>query len=338
MPLMQVQDNISLRPYNTFGIDAQAEHFLQLTDTNQLAEIAVEWPVEKHVIGGGSNILFTKDVNGITILNRLKGIELIKEDDDHVWLKVASGEVWHELVMYAIDKGWVGIENLALIPGTVGAAPMQNIGAYGVEVKEVIEEVTAWHWEENKYLTLNNIQCRFGYRDSIFKHELKGKVFITGVVFRLNKKAAFNTSYGAITQELERMGVTELSIKAIADAVIAIRSSKLPDPKVIGNAGSFFKNPSVSKLQYDELQQQYPGIPSYPIDDTHVKVPAGWLIEQCGLKGYSAGNTAVHYKQALVLVNKGQATGKEIWTLSEKVLQTVKDKFGITLEREVQVW
>lgn len=335
---MQVQDNISLRPYNTFGIDAQAEHFIQLTDTKQLGELTKTWPGEKHVIGGGSNILLTKNVEGITILNRLKGIELIKEDDDHVWLKVSSGEVWHELVMYTIGKGWAGIENLALIPGTVGAAPMQNIGAYGVEVKEVIEAVTAWHWGEQQYITLNNAQCLFGYRDSIFKHELKGKVFITDVLFRLNKKAVFNTSYGALSQELDRMGVTELSIKAIANAVIAIRSSKLPDPKVIGNVGSFFKNPSVSKVQYEGLQQQYPGIPSYPIDDTHVKVPAGWLIEQCGLKGYTAGNTGVHEKQALVLVNKGHATGKEIWELSEIVLQTVQQKFGITLEREVQVW
>lgn len=335
---MQVQDNISLQPYNTFGISAHAEHFIQLTDKSQLPEITSTWPGEKHVIGGGSNILLTKDVEGITILNRLKGIELIKEDKDHVWLKVASGEVWHELVMYAISHGWAGIENLALIPGTVGAAPMQNIGAYGVEVKEVIEEVTAWHWGEQQYITLNNEQCRFGYRDSIFKHELKGKVLITDVLYRLNKKAVFNTSYGAITQELEKMGVTELSIKAIADAVIAIRSSKLPDPKVIGNAGSFFKNPSISKKQYDELQQQYPVIPSYPIDDSHVKVPAGWLIEQCGLKGYTTGNTGVHEKQALVLVNKGQATGKEIWELSEKVLKTVQQKFGIALEREVQVW
>lgn len=335
---MQVQDNISLQPYNTFGISAHAEHFIQVTDKSQLPEITSTWPGEKHVIGGGSNILLTKDVEGITILNRLKGIELIKEDKDHVWLKVASGEVWHELVMYAISHGWAGIENLALIPGTVGAAPMQNIGAYGVEVKEVIEEVTAWHWGEQQYITLNNEQCRFGYRDSIFKHELKGKVLITDVLYRLNKKAVFHTSYGAISQELEKMGVTELSIKAIADAVIAIRSSKLPDPKVIGNAGSFFKNPSISKKQYDELQQQYPVIPSYPIDDSHVKVPAGWLIEQCGLKGYTTGNTGVHEKQALVLVNKGQATGKEIWELSEKVLKTVQQKFGIALEREVQVW
>ncbi len=335
---MQVQDNISLQPYNTFGISAHAAHFILLTDKNQIPEITVTWPGEKHVIGGGSNILLTQDVEGITILNRLKGIELIQENDNHVWLKVASGEVWHELVMYAIDKGWAGIENLALIPGTVGAAPMQNIGAYGIEVKEVIEQVTAWNWDEQRYITLNNEQCRFGYRDSVFKHELKGKVLITDVLLRLNKNAIFNTSYGAITQELEQMGVTELSIKAIAHAVIAIRSSKLPDPRVIGNAGSFFKNPSVSKTQHDELQTQYPGIPSYPIDDSHVKVPAGWLIEQCGLKGYTTGNTGVHEKQALVLVNKGQATGKEIWELSEKILQTVQQKFGICLEREVQVW
>jgi UDP-N-acetylmuramate dehydrogenase len=335
---MQVQNNISLQPYNTFGIDARAAHFIQLTDKSQIPEITTDWPGEKHVIGGGSNILLTQDVNEITILNRLKGIEHIKEDNDHVWLKVASGEVWHELVMYAIDKNWAGIENLALIPGTVGAAPMQNIGAYGIEVKEVIEEVTGWNWDEQQYITLNNEQCGFGYRDSIFKHELKGKVFITDVLFKLNKKAVFNTSYGAITQELEKMGITELSIKAIADAVIAIRSSKLPDPKVIGNAGSFFKNPSVAKAHYEVLQQQYPGIPSYPIDDNYIKVPAGWLIEQCGLKGYTAGNTGVHEKQALVLVNKGKATGKEIWELSEKVLQTVQQKFSITLEREVQVW
>lgn len=335
---MQVQNNISLRPYNTFGIDAQAEYFIQLTDTKQLAEIAKAWPGEKNIIGGGSNILLTKDVGGLTILNCLKGIEQVKEDEHHVWLKVASGEVWHELVMHAIDNNWAGIENLALIPGTVGAAPMQNIGAYGVEVKEVIEEVTAWHWEDNQYITLNNAECRFGYRDSIFKHQLKGKVFITEVVFRLNKKATFNTSYGAISQELERMGVTELSIKAIADAVIAIRSSKLPDPKVTGNAGSFFKNPTISKTQFEILEQQFPGMPSYPVDEANVKVPAGWLIELCGLKGYTTGKAGVHELQSLVLVNKGGATGKEVWDLSEKVLQTVQQKFGITLEREVQVW
>lgn len=334
---MQVQENILLKPYNTFGIEAVAMHFTVLNSREQLAEIT-EWPGTKHIIGGGSNILLTRDVEGLTILNKLQGIEKIKEDAQHAWLKTASGEVWHELVMYAISHGWAGIENLALIPGTVGAAPMQNIGAYGVEVKEVIEEVTAWHWEEKKFITLSNADCRFGYRDSIFKHELKEKVFITDVLFRLNKQPVFNTSYGAISQELERMGVTELSIKAIADAVIAIRTSKLPDPKVIGNAGSFFKNPTVTKKQYNVLQRNFPGIPSYPIDETHVKVPAGWLIEQCGLKGYTMGNTGVHEKQALVLVNKGNATGNEIWELSEKVLQAVQEQFGITLEREVQTW
>lgn len=335
---MQVQENISLKPFNTFGIDARARHFTELNRKEQLPALTNKWPGEKHIIGGGSNILLTHDVEGLTILNKLKGIEIIREDAQYAWLKVASGEVWHELVMYAIKNNWAGIENLALIPGTVGAAPIQNIGAYGVEVKDVVETVTAWHWEEKKYITLSNRLCRFGYRDSIFKHELKGKVFITNVIFRLNKQPKFNTSYGAISQQLNEMGVQELSTKAIADAVIAIRSSKLPDPKVIGNAGSFFKNPSVSKMKFDELQHKFPGIPSWPIDDTHVKVPAGWLIEQCGLKGYCTANTGVHEKQALVLVNKGNATGSEIWELSERVLQTVAGKFGITLEREVQIW
>lgn len=337
---MQLQENISLQPYNTFGIDVAAEYFLQLTDKNLIPEIAADnmLPEEKHIIGGGSNILLTQDVEGLTIHNCLKGIEQIKEDEEHVWLKVASGEVWHELVMYAISHNLAGIENLALIPGTVGAAPMQNIGAYGVEVKEVIDSVTAWHWDEQRYTTYNNEQCRFGYRDSIFKHELKNKVFITEVIFRLNIQPKLNTSYGAIGQELERMGVVNPTIKNIADAVIAIRSSKLPDPKKIGNAGSFFKNPTIGKEQFETLQKEYPELPSYPVDSNTVKVPAGWLIEQCGLKGHKAGNTGVHEKQALVIVNFGGATGEEIWELSEDVLQAVYDKFGITLEREVQVW
>src|SRR5690606_14819025 len=198
---MQVQENISLKPYNTFGIDARARHFTELNRKEQLPALTNKWPGEKHIIGGGSNILLTHDVEGLTILNKLKGIEIIREDAQYAWLKVASGEVWHELVMYVIENNWAGIENLALIPGTVGAAPMQNIGAYGVEVKDVVETVTAWHWEEKKYITLSNRLCRFGYRDSIFKHELKGKVFITNVIFRLNKQPKFNTSYGAISQQ-----------------------------------------------------------------------------------------------------------------------------------------
>ncbi|MCB0696164.1 MAG: UDP-N-acetylmuramate dehydrogenase, partial [Chitinophagaceae bacterium] len=241
-------------------------------------------------------------------------------------------------VMYAIKNNWAGIENLALIPGTVGAAPMQNIGAYGVEVKDAIDEVTTWLWDEKKYITYKNEQCRFGYRDSIFKHELKGKAFIIDVTFRLNKRPVFHTSYGAIQQELDRTCITDLSIKAIADAVITIRSSKLPDPKQIGNAGSFFKNPTIPTTQYDELKKQYAEIPSYPVDEGFVKVPAGWLIEQCGYKGYKTGHTGVHDKQALVLVNHGGANGREVWALSETILQAVQQKYGIVLEREVQVW
>ncbi len=337
---MQVQENISLRPYNTFGIDAKAAMFVTVSNKEQLQDITnnTDLPADKHIIGGGSNILLTNDVPGLTIHNSIKGIELIKEDDNHVWLRVGSGEIWHEFVLYAISNNWAGIENLALIPGTVGAAPMQNIGAYGIEVKDVIHEVTAWHWEDKKYITLNNADCRFGYRDSIFKHELKQKTFITEVIFRLNKQATFNTSYGAIQQELDKTGVTELSIKAIANAVIAIRSSKLPDPKQIGNAGSFFKNPTIPAEQYNKLKEQYADMPSYSVDDMHVKVPAGWLIEQCGFKGYKTGHTGVHEKQALVLVNHGGANGKEVWNLSETILQTVNKKYGIALEREVQIW
>ena len=332
---MQIQENISLLAYNTFGIDARAEKLVTITDIAQLKDIPAG---EKHIIGGGSNILLTKDVQGLTILNRIKGIEFIKEDHKHVWLKVMSGEVWHELVMYAIAKTLGGIENLALIPGTVGAAPMQNIGAYGVEVKDVIESVTAWLWEEQKFITLTNEQCKFGYRDSIFKHELKGKVFITDVTFRLDKHHTYHTEYGAIQQQLDHVGIDQLSIKTIADAVIAIRSSKLPDPKQIGNAGSFFKNPTIPVEQYIQLKVQHPGMPSYPVDEQMVKVPAGWLIEQCELKGYREGETGVHAKQALVLVNYGNAKGSDIWKLSGEVVAAVENKFGITLEREVQVW
>lgn len=337
---MHVERNISLLPYNTFGIDMPAEYFLEIDDEGSLPGISVDTnlPEEKHIIGGGSNILLTQPVKGLTILNRNKGIHIEREDDNHVWVRVQSGEVWHEFVLYAIAHNWAGVENLALIPGTVGAAPMQNIGAYGAEVKDVIEQVTVWNWNEQLYINYNNAECLFGYRDSIFKQRLKGQVFISSVLFRLNKQPSFNTSYGAIEQELQKMNVSSLSIKAIANAVIAIRSSKLPNPKEIGNAGSFFKNPTISAEQFKTLQTEFPGIPSYPVDNNTVKVPAGWLIEQCGWKGYRNGNTGVHAKQALVLVNYGDAKGSDIWQLSEEVLQSVNTKFGIQLEREVQVW
>jgi UDP-N-acetylmuramate dehydrogenase len=334
---MNIQQSISLKPYNTFGIDVPAEYFVNVTDINDLSEIS-SLPYRKHILGGGSNILLTQPVSGLVVHNELKGITIEKEDNNYVWLRVQSGEIWHDLVLYAINKGLGGIENLALIPGTVGASPMQNIGAYGVEAKETIESVTFWYWKGKTFLTYNNRDCNFGYRDSIFKHELKEKVFITSVVYKLNKQPEYNISYGAIKQELENMEVTELSVKAIAYAVMHIRNSKLPDPKVIGNAGSFFKNPTISSSHFEQIRTRYRDIPSYPVSNNLIKVPAAWLIEQCGWKGYRAGKTGVHAKQALVLVNYGEAKGSDIWKLSGEIVGSVKERFGIELEREVQAW
>jgi len=334
---MLIQQNISLKPFNTFGIDVEAEYFTQLNHINDLRELG-ELKQQKYILGGGSNILLTKPVSGLVIQNRLKGIHITKEDDNHIWLEVQAGEVWHDLVMYTVGMGLGGMENLALIPGTVGASPMQNIGAYGAEARETIESVTCWHWDEQAFMTLANAECRFGYRDSIFKHELKDKTFITSVVYKLSKQPEYKTTYGAIAQELESMSVQQPTVNAIARAVINIRSSKLPDPAIIGNAGSFFKNPTVPLAQYAALQAKYPAIPCYPVSDTMVKIPAGWLIEQCGWKGYRKNDTGVHAKQALVIVNYGSAQGNEIWELSGEVLASVLEKFGIALEREVQVW
>lgn len=333
---MLIQHNISLKPYNTFGIAAEGVDFLVVDDAALLSDIG-NMPQRKYILGGGSNILLTGSLSGLVLLNRLKGIEQIEEDEAHVWLQVAAGEVWHELVMYAVGKGLGGMENLALIPGTVGASPMQNIGAYGVEVKDTIHSVTFWHWEEKKLITYNNTECQFGYRESIFKHSLRDKVFITSVVYKLRKQPVFNTSYGAIEQELQQINAVP-SVQAIAQAVINIRRSKLPDPAVIGNAGSFFKNPTIPLAQYNTLKEGNPSMPSYPVSDTMVKVPAGWLIEQCGWKGYRRGDIGVHAKQALVLVNYGNGQGSDIWQLSSDIVTSVKERFGIELEREVNVW
>lgn len=337
---MNLQQNVSLKLYNTFGMDVVAEFFTTLTHTSQIEELATDTslPKNKSILGGGSNILLTKNVSGLLIKNELKGIKLVEENDSNVWLQVSAGEVWHDLVIYTINKGWGGLENLSLIPGCVGASPMQNIGAYGVEVKDTIEEVVAWHWEEGKFVELKNDDCEFGYRDSIFKKELKDKTLITSVTFKLNKHHKLNTSYGAIQQQLGVMGVSEPSIKSVSDAVIAIRSSKLPDPKKIGNSGSFFKNPTIPIEQFEKLQTHYPNISSYKVNDTEMKLAAGWLIEHCGWKGYRKGDAGVHEKQALVLVNYGNAKGKDIYNLSSEIVESVKEKFGIELEREVQIW
>lgn len=333
---MEIVQQVSLKDKNTFGIDVQAEYYTELADTAVLPVLAA--CKEKRVLGGGSNILCTGPVNGLVIANKTRGIRLVQEDERAVWLEVASGEVWHELVLYAIERGWYGIENLALIPGTVGAAPIQNIGAYGVEVKDTIAWVQYFDWNDASFYTLSNEACRFGYRDSIFKQELKNRVFITSVCFRLLKKSTVNTSYGAIEEELRQAGISEPGPADVAAAVIRIRSSKLPDPKEIGNAGSFFKNPVISLQQYLDLKKEYHDMPSYTVDESHVKIPAGWLIERCGWKGYRKDDYGVHARQALVLVNYGKADGAQIWQLSGDIVHSVQEQFGIELEREVQVW
>lgn len=331
--------HFGLYPFNTFGMDVEAAYFSSIRKEADLLELK-QYNAYKNglfVLGGGSNVLFTKDVSEWVIRNEIKGIEKVKEDDAHVWLKVGAGEVWHLFVLYCVEHNYAGIENLSLIPGTVGAAPMQNIGAYGVEVKDVIESVRFFNIENETFETYHNEDCQFGYRDSIFKRSLKGKIIITSVVFKLNKQAVFNTSYGNIQQELDAKGIKELSIKAISDAVISIRSSKLPDPKEIGNAGSFFKNPEIPVAQYQQLKMEYPPIPGYKINDAVIKVPAGWLIEQCGWKGFRENDYGVHKHQALVLVNYSKARGTQIAALSERIITSVKDTFNIELEREVQI-
>lgn len=337
---MTILQNHSLKDYNTFGLNVQARYFAEVTSIEDIQELigntdynTLPWLI----LGGGSNVLFTKDFDGLVVKNSLRGIEVLQEDESQVWLKAAAGEVWHQLVMHTVAQGWGGIENLSLIPGLVGAAPMQNIGAYGVELEQVFESLEAVHLKTGEVRIFNRNECQFGYRESVFKKELKGQYLITSITIRLQKQPVFNTSYGAIQQTLEEAGITELSVKAISDAVIAIRQSKLPDPKELGNSGSFFKNPEISREAFAKLQANWPNVPHYPLDNGNIKVPAGWLIEQAGWKGKRVGNTGSHAKQALVLVNYGGATGSEVWQLAQDIQQSVKEKFGIEISPEVNV-
>ncbi len=334
---MQLQQNISLKPYNTFGINVFAQYFASFTTVDELAELLspINHQPSTLILGGGSNILFTKNFEGLVLKNELTGISLINEDANYYYVKAAAGEVWHNLVLHCIANNYAGIENLSLIPGNVGASPMQNIGAYGVEIKDIFHSLEAYHIKDKTIVSFTLQDCQFGYRESIFKHQLKGQFVILNVTYKLRKQPIFNTSYGAINAELAQMGVTELSIKAISQAIINIRSSKLPDPKQIGNAGSFFKNPQVSKFRLHVMQESFEKIPAYPVDDMHYKIAAGWLIEQCGWKGFRKGDAGCNPLQALVLVNYGNATGQEIFDLSTDIIQSVAAKFGITLEREV---
>ncbi len=335
---MTVQTNVSLKPYNTFGIDATAKFFVEVSSIEELQDM-LQNPeyqgIERLILGGGSNLLLTKDFDGIVIKITIKGIEKYEEDEQNIWLKVGAGEVWHDLVMYCVNHNYAGVENLSLIPGTVGAAPMQNIGAYGVEIKEVFESLEAIEIKTRKSRIFTKEECQFGYRESIFKHAIKGEYVIVNVNFKLSKIPVYHVEYGAIKDTLAEMGIEQLSIKAISDAVISIRQSKLPNPAEIGNAGSFFKNPEIPKAQFDLLKEQFPTIPSYPVNELMVKVPAGWLIEQAGWKGQRFGNIGVHAKQALVLVNFGGGKGNEIKQLSQKIQDSIKEKFGIQLHAEV---
>lgn len=335
---MQIQQNTSLKPYNTFGVNVIAKEFAEFVNLQEL-ETLLDYNStnKKIIIGGGSNILFTKNFDGLVLKNEIKGIELIKEDNEYYYIKAAAGEVWHSFVLYCIQQHYFGIENLSLIPGYVGASPMQNIGAYGVEVKDIFYELEAYHLTEKKQVNFNLQECEFGYRESVFKTKFKNQFVILNVTFRLHKKPVFNISYGAIQQELEKMKITQVSAQAISNAVIHIRLSKLPNPKEIGNAGSFFKNPVIPNEQFDQLKKLYPHLQGYKENENYTKIAAAWLIEQSGWKGYRKNDAGCHNKQALVLVNYGNATGKEIFDLSTAIIDDVKTKFSITLQREVNI-
>jgi len=337
---MIIVENVSLKPYNTFGIEVMAK---SMADVQNLQDIQIFLNTSQFknmpmfILGGGSNVLFTKDFDGVVLKISSKGILKIRETNDHVFLNVQAGVDWNEFVNYCLQNNLGGVENLALIPGTVGSSPIQNIGAYGTEAKDVIDSVEVVNIQNLQMFDLKNEECKFGYRNSIFKNELKGKVIISSVNFRLNKKHKLNVNYGAIREEFSKAQINEPTIKDVANAVSAIRRAKLPDPKEIGNSGSFFKNPSIDKQRYEELVASYPVMPSYKQADDTFKIPAGWMIEQCGWKGYREGDAGVHKDQALVLVNYGNASGKEILDLAKKIQKSVKEKFKTELEMEVNI-
>jgi UDP-N-acetylmuramate dehydrogenase len=327
-----------LKPYNTFGVHASADGIETFQNKSELTDIFNRLAGRpSFILGGGSNVLFTEHFSGTILLNRIPGVEVISESNEQVLIKCGAGENWHSLVMQCVSNGFGGIENLSLIPGSVGASPIQNIGAYGVEIKDVFHSLEAFHIETKEVHTFTHSDCAFGYRDSVFKGKLKGQYVILTVTFRLSKNPILNTKYGAIEQELEKMGITSPSIKDVSAAVISIRRSKLPDPAQLGNAGSFFKNPVVSEEKAEEILNRFPNAPVYPAGEGSKKLAAGWLIEQSGLKGKRFGECGVHNQQALVLVNYGNATGKEVLQLSEQVIETVHASFGIILEREVNI-
>lgn len=337
---MTFEENYSIKPYTTFGIKARALYFIRVSKPEELIQ-ALHLPNASGlpilILGGGSNLLFTQDYNGLVIKIEFKGISIEDQNDDTVLVTANAGEDWDSFVAYCVENGYSGLENLSLIPGVVGTSPVQNIGAYGVEVKDTIDHVTVFDRISGTIEKLTNEECHFGYRDSIFKYAFKGRYIITSVTFRLLLNPQFHTQYGAITTELAVLGVSDLSLEAIRKAVISIRTRKLPDPAVIGNAGSFFKNPTVDAFKYTQLKKDFPGIVAFRLPVGNFKLAAGWLIEECGWKGYRKGDAGVHAQQALVLVNYGHATGEQIIKLAKEIQSSVKGKFDISLDMEVNV-
>jgi UDP-N-acetylmuramate dehydrogenase len=336
-----LQENVSLKIYNTFGIDVTSKYFVEVKSLDELQSVlkfSVDSSLSILIVGGGSNILLTKNFDGLVILNSLKGKTVVEQNENQVKVKVASGEGWHDFVMWSLDNNWSGVENLSLIPGSVGAGPMQNIGAYGVELKDVFVELEAVEITTGKVCTFTKEECHFGYRESIFKNVAKNKYFIMSVTFLLNKSDELKTSYGAIKTELEKMNIVHPNSRDVSNAVIAIRQSKLPNPKVLGNAGSFFKNPEIPIENFNKLKAEFPDIIAFTGANGGMKLAAGWLIEQCGWKGKVVGHTGSHKDQALVLVNYGEATGKEIHELALAIRESVKAKFGVDIELEVNIY
>lgn len=336
---MNIERNFSLKNYNTFGLDIKTKQFVSVQTEEELTQTLRQiYASELLVLGGGSNMLLTQDLDKTVLHVNLKGKEVLQESEDSVLIKIAAGENWHEFVMWCVANNYGGIENLALIPGNVGTAPIQNIGAYGVELKDVFVECEAIQMQSLERKTFTKEACNFGYRNSIFKNKVKGQYIITSVVFELSKKNhSLKTGYGAILNQLEKQDVSTPNIKSIAEAVIAIRQEKLPNPAEIGNSGSFFKNPVVSTTFFEKIQKKFPEIPFYKVGDDEVKIPAGWLIEQAGFKGYQKGDAGVHKKQALVLVNYGSASGEELLNLAKTIQEDIQLKFGVSLEMEVNI-
>ena len=338
MAAMILEKDVSLLNYNTFGIDVKATNLIVLKEPSQLESVFAQIAKAPYfLLGGGSNVLFTQDFDGYVVKNEISGIQVVEESADSVIVEAGAGEVWHEFVMHCLSKGWYGLENLSLIPGTVGASPIQNIGAYGVEAKDCFSSVTFYQISKNKLVTYNNEDCNFGYRESVFKHDLKGDFVITSVRYKLSKVSKIEVTYGAIKEVLSKMGIDDPTPIDVSNAVISIRESKLPDPKKIGNGGSFFKNPVIPTEQFLELQKKFPNIVSYPVDENLVKVPAGWLIDQAGWKGKTIGNVGVHKNQALVLVNYGGGTGLEVKSLAAQVIESVESIYGIRLTPEINI-